>query len=250
VVSVFDLKLERAWQQIEVLEGDFKTFFTAKPFTVSNATDPKTGEWVSTIQKAAQIPPILGLKTGEVVQTLRTALDYLAYDLTVKHTGSQYCDRSGFPFFKSAGDFSSSKNQAVKGMSPEVIQLLEKYQPYHRDEGNRLLGELHNLSNTDKHRTLLLMGTCNSSFTMHTDSALRMMKSTEPNPFPRFKSPPLEEGDELLRLPGYVRPPLTFTFDAVFGEPGAVEGKYVVGGLHYFARVVSFVIAQFKPWIY
>jgi hypothetical protein len=94
---------------------------------------------------------------GDCLHNLRAALDNLAYDLAVAHTGkeplpSKFASRSEFPIF-------TDKNlpkffDVLGGVAPSAQAEIEGLQPYHRGEKLRhdFLWQLNKLSNIDKHR--------------------------------------------------------------------------------------------------
>lgn len=99
-----------------------------------------------------ETPPEVGVIIGDVVHSLRTALDHTASELARMNNKS---DRHVyFPFAENEGQLDtqiSKKNFTYCG--PEAVEILKSFRPYHG--GNPALRALHDLDIMDKHRTLV-----------------------------------------------------------------------------------------------
>ncbi len=99
--------------------------------------------------------PTFAVIVGETVQNIRSALDYLIYEL-VRHTrGRKPRLQTQFPLYVAAGDFYGRRYQ-IKELPGELRRRIRKLQPYQfPDPGTHPLAVLNKLSNADKHRLLL-----------------------------------------------------------------------------------------------
>lgn len=100
------------------------------------------------------------LDFGELIYTLRSALDNLVFFCARQHLDPPKKPRSlFFQIFTDAEQFSKGANAIISQLSPEVSALVEKIQPYHREKPDvggapeyDPLVSLNFLSNLDKHR--------------------------------------------------------------------------------------------------
>jgi hypothetical protein len=109
------------------------------------------------------IPLATSLITGEIIYNLRSALDYLVYELARKDSGSEQsgtqfliedektCQRKTCPPKCLQHGFDVRKGKYLKGLSDPHIDAIEGFQPY---KGIDWTKTLRDLSNPDKHRKL------------------------------------------------------------------------------------------------
>jgi hypothetical protein len=91
------------------------------------------------------------LMAGEVIQTLRSALDHAVY------AAARGRGKTQFPIFTDACEFQVKGRPQIKGVPKAVRTLIERAQPYNRlpeHPSFDTLAVLSKLSNLDKHRTL------------------------------------------------------------------------------------------------
>jgi len=111
--------------------------------------------WVKVIDPPAD--PRIPLLIGDCVHNIRQALDHLAYRLAVVVRGSDpppNADKTAFPICSSRKFFDGGLPDRIgprKAMPGGLYATLEGLQPYHGGD-RQLLGVLHHLDNTDKHR--------------------------------------------------------------------------------------------------
>jgi hypothetical protein len=99
-------------------------------------------------------PPELSVIAGEVVYNLRTALDYLVFQLAFADSG-EVKKGTQFPIEDTPEGFRGRTRSYLKGVSKEHIAAIESLQPYN---GHEWLRFLRNVSNADKHKGLQLLG--------------------------------------------------------------------------------------------
>lgn len=88
------------------------------------------------------------LLASEVIHHVRSALDYIAYQLVVLDTGSAR-SQTQFPICDKPNDFRREATRRLNGVTPEHVALVESVQPYN---GAPWTGWLKELSDRDKHR--------------------------------------------------------------------------------------------------
>jgi len=94
-------------------------------------------------------PPRASRLIGEVIQSLRKALDYLVYELA-RFDSKSIIEKTQFVIVDSEENFRENKRH-LKGLSGEHIAMFERLQPYNGCNWTKLLRDL---SNPDKHKTL------------------------------------------------------------------------------------------------
>lgn len=94
-------------------------------------------------------PPKTSRLIGEVIQSLRKALDYLVYELSCFDSKS-IVEHTQFVIVDSENDFKNNLWH-LKGLTGEHKAMFERLQPY---KGCKWTGLIRDLSNPDKHKTL------------------------------------------------------------------------------------------------
>lgn len=103
---------------------------------------------------SASLPVIL----GEAVQNMRTALDYLVYELALfALAGKTLRTRTQFPIATAVENYFTTGRHQVRPLLGEHRRRIRKLQPYQSsgDPKDTALATLNRLSNTEKHRLLL-----------------------------------------------------------------------------------------------
>ena len=105
----------------------------------------------------APIPPTLPLSISDAVHNMRSALDYIVYELAAKDSckiqdGTQFIieDVKSDPINPNRG-FDARARQYLKGLNVAHIAAIEWLQPYN---GVKWTKALRDISNPDKHRKL------------------------------------------------------------------------------------------------
>jgi hypothetical protein len=98
------------------------------------------------------VPDFFGVLIGESLYNLRTALDYLIFELAALDSGA---DQAGtqFPIFDHQADFARRGLAMLPGVSAAHRARIEGAQPY-QGPHNDWLALFRTLSNRDKHREL------------------------------------------------------------------------------------------------
>lgn len=95
-------------------------------------------------------PPIISIVLGEICYSLRSALDYLVFELARQASGIIQ-DNTQFPIDDKPEQFAKHKCSRLKGLSVEHKAAIERLQPYNGCTWTKVLRDL---SNPDKHRAL------------------------------------------------------------------------------------------------
>jgi hypothetical protein len=158
-LSSVRLKVKRAYQHLDCLRAETKSFLERDPapFDIRTEKTPGPGKSEKHIVYAVvreQPPPDLGLVAGDAIQNLRHALDYLVYELSPPRFRNR--GKTQFPVFTDECEFKVLAPPFIKGIKVDERTLIERLQPYHAQHPSRdPLAVLNRLANKDKHRLLL-----------------------------------------------------------------------------------------------
>lgn len=98
----------------------------------------------------------LTLLASEALHHIRSALDYVAYQLVLADTGTAR-EMTQFPIVDKASDFRREARRRLPNVTSEHLALVESVQPY---MGKTWAGNLNRLSNRDKHRYPVDVSAC------------------------------------------------------------------------------------------
>ncbi len=125
--------------------------------TVTNVKDevelPVYPKDLFTIVKQADtpIPPRCNILTGEAINCLRSALDYLVANLAEFDSGVVQ-PRTQFPIESTRDGFAGKRNTFLNGISQAHVAIIDGLQPYNGCEWTK---DLARLSNLHKHNDLV-----------------------------------------------------------------------------------------------
>jgi hypothetical protein len=158
------LKIQRAQTQREQLRKEISAFLDPHngPFELVLEYDADSDRDRVVFMVKRDTPPLWSVIIGEILHDLRSALDHLVYEASDKDGNGEAPPGTEWPIFI---DEVRYRNRAkgggrykIRGLSAPYQALVEKYQPFNYEEAPRLqyLWILHELSNIDKHRLLVL----------------------------------------------------------------------------------------------
>jgi hypothetical protein len=245
------LKLERARERLTSLGEVEKAYQTRKDgFSLEYRYDDATREHILGVQKWADVPDELILLTGEIVQAIRTSLDYAIGDAIERATGTTPSEdvKFEFPIFLEKDDYEKAKRKKLKGLPKEDVDLIDSVQPFtDADPPKQLLWLLHRLNIEDKHRTLHVAGgAILLQGIRHTGAAGAEAFSMETKWFDSPLRFPLQPGMEIVRykaesaLPAEVDIPLKTML--LFAEPAEVHGMEVMALLNRLIEVAEQIV--------
>jgi len=249
-------KVERAKQQLSELDTTLGAFFRTNPYKVGTKRDPQTRRLIYYLVSVRDVPLEISVIAGEVLQSLRSALDHLAYQLVLVGTGqSGPFNHVYFPIFDSASKYQAGKLGQIKGMRQDAIDVIDGLKPY--KGGNDILWRLHKLNIVDKHRLLVTVGSQMRSADIGALMSSQMPPLPDGTPVPilsaffKVADPmfPLKTGDELLTDLPDAKPNkhLEFRFEVALSEPHILEGEPIGETLHQMIDLVDALIPNFKP---
>lgn len=249
-------KVERAKHHVNELEAALRAFYKTNPYVGATKRDPQTRKLVYYLVSVRDVPPDISVIAGEVLQSLRSALDHLAYQLVLVGTGQPGpFNHVYFPIFDSASKYEAGKLGQIKGMRQDAIDAIGAIKPY--KGGNDVLWRLHKLNNVDKHRLLV------TTTSQMRSADLGAFVSSQMPLLPDGTRPilsafikegrmfPAKAGDELFIDVPDAEPNehLKFRFEVAISEPQILEGEPIRETLHEMTDLVDRLIPIFKPLI-
>jgi len=236
-----ELKLARALRHIRDFEAEADRWLAKAPVKLHYTSDLATAESLILAELLEPVPGELSAIAGDALHNLRSALDNLAYELALAHTGDPLPPRiagdSAFPIFaEERPDTNKKLKRMLKGVHPEARTIIRGMQPYNPDHGGRqnVRWVLSDLNARDKHRLPPLAVPAPSTVSFYVAGPGGALKATQEWPslevgrkieISRYSSPPgIYAGPDLQKPP---------EFFIAFGEgsPDAVVGGSVVSGL-------------------
>lgn len=152
-------KAERAKEQLRDLGSEVQAFADSEPYEVVPERNTHSGQILYRLASIKPIPAKIAHLSGEVIHTLRSTLDHLAYQLLLAaNPNASEKERTGvyFPIYDPAKQTEAGVVRKIQPLGIHAIKAISAVKPY--KGGNDLLWALHVLDNINKHRTLLTVG--------------------------------------------------------------------------------------------
>jgi hypothetical protein len=151
------LKCQRARHHLNTLEAEFDAF-GRDAYDFRHCVERQGRVHVYKVSRLRHTRPEWGPIIGDCLHNAASALDQLAYQLAILHSGrlpSALARDTHFPIYGSSREFWANLRK-LQGIGPDLMGPMERLQPYHGVDGpNRhWLMILKRLSNSDKHRML------------------------------------------------------------------------------------------------
>ena len=253
------LKIERADKHLDDFHAVLRAFIDSNPYVIDTKRDPQTRCLVYYLVTAQPIPDELAMIASDILQNLRTALDYLVCAMV---RGNNKSDKaSAFPIVDKAPV--STKERAwfeakTQGKPEEAKDVIRRIKPYKGEDD--VLWRLHKLNNRDKHRLLFTVGAAFRSLDL--GSMLRQDLEAEWSKVSNIPIPnisflmnpndarfPLKAGDELfMDVPDAQPRNIKFFFDVAIDEPGVVAGESLIAVLRASRQRVGRVVEMFAGY--
>lgn len=168
------LKRTRAWDEIHALQRDLTTFLEdPHPYVPRVHFNKETHTLTVSVHVQKTADPMWGVRIGEIVHNLRSALDHAVWELYVLTNKQPPPTRSKnqFPIFELQDGFDKrGRTEFLRGIRADAVDLIRTEQPFPKEEGGTgerdrsPLWHLKVLSDIDKHRTLHVTGAMVESF--------------------------------------------------------------------------------------
>lgn len=171
-------KYERARTHYEPLTREIEAFEQSHPYRIRCEVDKDQGKYTFYVNDLAATGMDWGVRMGDLVHNLRSALDHLAVQLVALCTGQDPAavEHVDFPIYSSPGDFVGWRSSLLGGakqpkapvpLLPGYLARLEELQPYNAGDPSiwgydhigfvilpGMLERISKLDNVDKHRVI------------------------------------------------------------------------------------------------
>lgn len=151
------LKVVRAQEHLDALKAEIRRYADTHPYEIV----PEQREQIWQFEVRITTPPPLALSViiGDCMANLRTALDYIVWQLALRYAARKLVigkDRPYFPVYDDPVRCGDKLNGLARRYSipPNAVSEIKAVQPYH--PGYELLRLLHAAVNQNEHRLLLL----------------------------------------------------------------------------------------------
>jgi hypothetical protein len=145
------LRVERAIRHFDEFSSMLRSFREAnKDKVIIQTHEDAPEDLMVEFDKSLVVPLALSLPVGDCIYNLRSALDYLIYELAILDS-HEIQERTQFLIADCAEKFEMGKRH-LRGLSDHHIRAIEALQPY---KGTEWTKTLRDISNPDKHRHLI-----------------------------------------------------------------------------------------------
>jgi hypothetical protein len=252
------LKVRRANDHLVALDRRVKRFVKSETYETYAEYNPKTTEHLLRLRivKKPRLD-VWAAVAGDVVHNLRSALDHVVWELTIRNRGTKPAypltsdwKRIEFPIFRLKRDFHGAPSESgtnpfpygsglykIRGVDPRLHALFDCLQPFHdgprRDRNT--LQILHELDIIDKHRHIPVLASvvAPEEIEIFPDRVLPAFASAiRIDVVEVFKPGPFQDGTPLAgfsqsgkfqvssyALPMHVEPKLSFDVQLEKGRP-------------------------------
>jgi hypothetical protein len=233
------LKLNRAGSSIEQLHREIQTFSQTHRYQIVHEVDEEKQETVVRARFENKLPEEFDVLAGEIVFSLRSALDQLVCAIAAKEGQVEFKDFY-FPFANSKEVFESKDTtRKVAKLSETARNILTGYAAY--PEGNKFLWAINQLNLIDKHRQLIAVGAVAGNVTI-TGGVFNSGVTLGDSP----GWAPFSEGLELLRYRGTAKlqaqPSITVDTNVSFADIDFLQSIPMANALHTMWRTVKEII--------
>ena len=143
--ELFVVELEGALAEFE------KALFDSIDFRPEESGEGFAMQFADLTSPHTNLLPEASAIVGDAVNNLRSALDYLVYELA-KHNEGKEVHNTQFVIARSTREFEGQKNYRLKGLTERQVEIIRNVQPFQGVTWTELLRDI---SNPDKHRHLI-----------------------------------------------------------------------------------------------
>ena len=250
------LRMGRANHHAQELGREIGSFYATKPYEVVAEFDPEPEDPLMNVRNGAHIvrarvhhpiPTSVPLLAGETLQAMRSALDYVAWQLALARSESPP-QTTAFPVFAAETLYSRDRLRFIGGIPPAIHPIFDSVQPYHAGDKatEHPLWVLHRLANDDKHKIPHVVASLPSGIQVERPEGFDVAVTMKIGPF---------EDDEIVGSYGIIggADPETELhvgafFGIAFGKDTPAQGRHLTDEIDRIGREVDAVIRKFEPF--
>jgi hypothetical protein len=251
--------MDRAKEHAEELNRTIQAFYKTNPYEIAHefetgyakptlpSVDPAKGIHVYNVVTRHPIPDRIAILAGEIVQAMRSALDYVAWQLALARSDTPP-PTTAFPIFANRTLYDRDKARFIGGIDAAIHPVFDSVQPYHaRDKATEHpLWVLHRLANDDKHRVPHVVGSLPSGIMFERPAGVDLATTMTVGPF--------KDHDEVATLaiisgadPETQLNP-KFTIAVAFGTDTPARGRHLTNEIDRIGREVDITIRKFEAF--
>jgi hypothetical protein len=145
-------RVDRAGEHLANLKGRVDAYVKPLGGGVEVRVVPgQTPQFPPDLPDLPELPLLCGILIGETAQNLRTALDYLVYELANWRSDPDPNRRTQFPIETTPKGFDGRVNTYLEGVLEEHVAAIKGLQPFN---SRNWLWRIREISNTDKHNVV------------------------------------------------------------------------------------------------
>jgi hypothetical protein len=157
------VKLDRADEHLLAFNEEVPRYLGSEPYELRATLDVERRRYSVRLHVGQQPPRRWAAIAGDFIQNTLAALDHLVWALVV-HNGREPKRQNQFPILDEEPATKKALqawDRSLAGVSDQARECIALAQPYRRpdDPKHHMLYGLREMSNTDKHRTLLVSAT-------------------------------------------------------------------------------------------
>jgi hypothetical protein len=240
------VQLNRADEHFECIYRAAEAFLKTDPYGVAREFQAAERKHVWFAVLRDEVPDKLLVRVGECLQCIRSALDYLAWQLALAQTDNPR-QSTAFPIFASPTDYARDKERYIGDIDPTIHSEFDAVQPCNRSNEPRRdpLWVLHRLNNDHKHKLPNIVGALPKGVGFNLPDIQKRFMTMTIGAF--------EDGDEVASITYREDVPdlemqgqAYFEFSIGFGKSTAATGLLDLGAeIEGIRREVDLVIARF-----
>ena len=146
-------KRDRANDHLERIERHIQTFFDSNPYPFATERHPEHGLYQARLIHPKDFPATeLSLMIGDCVHNMRSALDYIAWELAGGNINDM---QTMFPIFDTKAGFDRRGRKRIEAITNEDVRTkIERFQPYNSPGPFPTIAAIQKVDAADKHKLL------------------------------------------------------------------------------------------------
>jgi hypothetical protein len=254
------LRMDRAVEHGNELLREISNFLETNPYEVAHEYDtqplpnefppgpPVIGIHRYRAKVLSEVPDRISILAGDVLKDLRSALDYVAWQMALATTADPP-QTTAFPIFAKEKLYLRDRARFIGAIDPAIHPVFDSVQPYHAGDNtlDHPLWVLHRMANDDKHKVPHVVGSLPVS-----------VGSERPSPdvdmFVSSRYGAFDEDDVIASVAFYrgidpkTEPKMSIAFGVAFGKDTPAKGRPLFPEIDRIGREIDRVIALFEPF--
>lgn len=253
------LRMERANEHGRSLSEEISAFYETNPYeivrkfelhtkqTTIPSVDPSKGIHEYRVAVHHEVPDRVAILAGDILKDMRSALDYLAWQLALAQSDTPP-QTTAFPIFRSENAYRRDRMRFIGGIDAATHAAFDAVQPYHAGDKAKEhpLWVLHRLANDDKHRVAHVVGSLPQGVVVDRPKGIDFAFTMRIGPFDE------DTVVATVAVTGGAKPDteldLLAQFAVAFGEDTPALGRHLTGEIDRIGREVDATIRSFEQF--